>query len=319
MPLGFKAFSSAASRPLIMMDSQRIGSGAANMIEIKPESIDFRSQVLKKYRRAYLVRVLTIPPGLIVCPLLASALVGNKRNDPLIGLFFIGFSVLWMWWVTERVCKRMVACTRCRYSLWHCVQRDRMSNRLNVKDGINCCPHCRFPLRESVFPSAGPAAASPEESVPQDEILGKIEESDGCPFDAIATIRYDSRNIRFGIMHNEHPINTTLMLARKVAACLEELDEIAKQIAVADLIDELNHGENEGDESPGDGASEPYSSAKLSEEEFERRLTLIYVHVSGDRMIDFIYDDLGTFSKHHVVVSSLNGIDFSEAWAELHG
>ena len=58
---------------------------------------------------------------------------------------------------------------------------------------------------------------------------------------------------------------------------------------------------------------------QLSEAEFEKKLSLNAVNVTGDRMIDFFYDDERMFWGHSVVVNSLNGIDFSEARAELFG
>jgi hypothetical protein len=57
----------------------------------------------------------------------------------------------------------------------------------------------------------------------------------------------------------------------------------------------------------------------VSEAEFEKKLSLNAVNVTGNQMIHFFYDDSGMFWGHSVVVNSLNGIDFSEARAELFG
>ena len=40
------------------------------------------------------------------------------------------------------------------------------------------------------------------------EILGDVEQSDGRPFDAVATIRYGSRDIKFGISRDGQPLET---------------------------------------------------------------------------------------------------------------
>ena len=47
--------------------------------------------------------------------------------------------------------------------------------------------------------------------------------------------------------------------------------------------------------------------------------TLNAVNVTGDRMIDFFYDDQRMFWGHSVVVNSMNGMDFGQAHAEIFG
>jgi hypothetical protein len=100
---------------------------------------------------------------------------------------------------------------------------------------------------------------------------------------------------------------------------LPELDKLAKRVAVADLRATYNNGWNEYDEAQEDGSLETVSNPQLSEAEFEAKLALNAVNVIGDRMIDFFYDDDRMFWGHSVVVNSLNGIDLSDAHAELFG
>jgi hypothetical protein len=68
-----------------------------------------------------------------------------------------------------------------------------------------------------------------------------------------------------------------------------------------------------------DGSLKAVSNPELSEAEFEAKLSLNAVNVTGDRMIDLFYDDDGMFWGHGVVVTSLNGTDFNEAHAHLFG
>ena len=153
----------------------------------------------------------------------------------------------------------------------------------------------------------------------QHEILGEVEQSDGHPFDAVATIRYDSRDIKIGISRDDQPIETTLQLAEDVVRRLPELDKAAKRIAARDLREGYNDGWNEYDEAQEDGSWKTVSNPQLSEAEFEAKLSLNAVNVTGHRMIDFFYDDQRMFWGHSVFVNSLNGTDFSEARAEIFG
>ncbi len=150
-------------------------------------------------------------------------------------------------------------------------------------------------------------------------ILGEVEQSDGHPFDAVAVVRYGSRDIKVGLIRDDQPLETTVNLAAEVVGRLAELDKLAKGVAVADLRETYNSRWNEYDEAQEDGSLKTVTNPQLSEAEFEAKLSLRAVNVTGDRMLDFFYDDERMFWGHSVVVNSLNGVDFSEAHAELFG
>jgi hypothetical protein len=151
------------------------------------------------------------------------------------------------------------------------------------------------------------------------DILGEVEQSDGHPFDAVAKIRHGQRDIKVGIIRDDQPLETTLKLAADVVISLAELDKVAKRVAARDLRDCYNDGWNEYDEAQDDGSFKRVSSPQLSEAQFEAKLSLNAVNVTGDRLINFFYDDERMFWGHSVVVCSLNGTDFSEAQAEIFG
>ena len=151
------------------------------------------------------------------------------------------------------------------------------------------------------------------------EILGEVQRTDGNPFDSIATIQYGSREIKVQISRDDQPFEITLKLAAEVVRYLPKLDELARRVAVADLRETYNHGWNEYDEAQKDGSFKAVSNPQLSEAEFAAKLSLNALNVTGDRMIEFFYDDEGMFWGHSVVVTSPNGTDFSEAHAEIFG
>ena len=151
------------------------------------------------------------------------------------------------------------------------------------------------------------------------DILGEIERPAGDVFDGVATIRHGQRDIKIEMSRDDGSFETTLELAAEVVRLLTELDKIAKQVAVAELREIYNSGWNEYDEVQQDGSLKAVSNAQLSESEFEAKLSLIAVNVTGDRMIDFFYEDEGMFWGHSVVVCSSKGVDLSEAHAELSG
>lgn len=151
------------------------------------------------------------------------------------------------------------------------------------------------------------------------DILGEVEQSDDHPFDAVAMIRHGSRDIKVGIIRDDQSLETTLKLAAEVVSRLAELDKLAKRVAARDLRETYNNGWNEYGEAQEDGSFKTVSNPQFSESEFEAKLSLNAVNVTGDRVIDFFYDDERMFWGHSVIVSSLNRTDFSEAQAEIFG
>lgn len=151
------------------------------------------------------------------------------------------------------------------------------------------------------------------------DILGEVILTDCHPFDGIATIRYDSRGIKVGLSHDDQPFEITLKLAAEIVRRLPELDKLAKRVAARDLRKGYNDGWNVYDEVQEDGSLKEVTNPQLSEEEFEAKLSLNAINVTGDRTIDFFYDDERMFWGHSVFVNSLNGTDLSEAHAEIFG
>ncbi|MFO0796706.1 MAG: DUF2262 domain-containing protein [Gemmataceae bacterium] len=151
------------------------------------------------------------------------------------------------------------------------------------------------------------------------DVLGEVELSDGHPFDATVVVRYDSREIRFGLIRDDQPLETTLALAATVVRRLGELDRQAKSIAAADLCAAYNDGWNKYDEGQDDGSFKTVTNPQLSAAEFEAKLSLWAVNVTGAGMLNFHYDDERMFWGHAVIVTSMNGVDLREAHAEMFG
>ena len=151
------------------------------------------------------------------------------------------------------------------------------------------------------------------------ELLGEIERSEGDVFDGAAKDGYGKGEIKVQIDRDDQTFETTLQLAVEVVKRLPELDKLAKQVAVSDLRQTYNNGWNEYDEVQEDGSLRSVSNPQLSEAEFEAKLLLTAINVTGDQMVEFFYDDERMFWGHSVVVHSLKGVDFSDAHADLFG
>jgi len=142
---------------------------------------------------------------------------------------------------------------------------------------------------------------------------------DGDAGNRIAMIQYELRQVKIRIIPDDQALQTTLQLAVDVVGRLNELDLISNLKADRDHRDTYNDDWNEYDEAQADGTLTSISNPVLSEAEFEKKLSLNAVNVTGNAMISFFYDDDNMFWGHTVVVTSLRGLNFANARAELFG
>jgi len=150
-------------------------------------------------------------------------------------------------------------------------------------------------------------------------ILGEIRPCSDLSDAFEAVVDYESRTVRFLLSEDDRPLEETIALAAEVATQMRRLDDEAKRRVVADLRGTYNAGWNEHDVVQDDGSLKSVSNPQLSETEFYEKLLLNSIDVTGDRCVTFFYKDGGLFWGHAVVVNSLQGTDFSEAYAELFG
>ena len=146
-------------------------------------------------------------------------------------------------------------------------------------------------------------------------ILGVITKENG---DGVASVPYGDRQIRIRIIADEIPYHATVDVAVSVVQNLNVLDSKAKHVAAADLTDGYNSGWNEYDEVQEDGTVKAVSNPKLKPDEFAAKLTLKTVNVTGN-MIDLFYDDENLFWGHSIVVTSMDGVAFTDTHAEIFG
>lgn len=150
------------------------------------------------------------------------------------------------------------------------------------------------------------------------DTLGKIEpEGDGD--DRLARVPYGGRTLEIRIIPDGESFDVALEFASVVVERLGELDSLAKNIAATELVGTYNDGWNEYDEVQEDGTIVAVENPQMSESKFAGKLTLDGVNVYGSGMLSFFYDNDNMFWGHSIVVTSMNGLEFSDTDAELFG
>lgn len=147
------------------------------------------------------------------------------------------------------------------------------------------------------------------------QILGDITQEEG---DGVARVLYRGQTIDIRIIADEIPYDATIDVASSVFKDLAKIDARAKQIAARELTDTYNSGWNEYDEAQEDGTLKAVSNPKLTQEEFANKLRLNAINVTGS-MIDLFYDDEGMFWGHSVIVTSMDGTEFTDTHARIFG
>lgn len=147
------------------------------------------------------------------------------------------------------------------------------------------------------------------------EILGEIAlGEDGGE----VHIPYYGSTVKINITSDEISFEEAVDVAASLVKCLEEFDTKAKLVAAQDLTDTYNDGWNEYDEVQEDGTLKEIFNPKLTPSEFIQKLTLLAVNVTGNTF-DFFYDDESMFWGHSVVVSSMDGVAFTDTFAQIMG
>ncbi len=137
------------------------------------------------------------------------------------------------------------------------------------------------------------------------EILGELSPEEAFPEARRGEVRYAGRSLRISIDPDGRPLEVAIELASTIVRSVREYDAAGKTIIARDLRATYNNAWNE--------------SGDLSEGEFKSRFSLDAIKVIGPELVELWYRDSGLFEGHSVLVSSLDGADFSGARAELFG
>ena len=153
----------------------------------------------------------------------------------------------------------------------------------------------------------------------QHPILGNLlsENNENDSYDG--KVSYKNSIISLHIEIDQEAKENVILLAVSVYKNLSNLDSKAKTIIVNDLLDTYNNGWNECLRENNDGEYETVANKHLTAKQFRNKFTLISIGITGASCVELWYKDNDLFGGHSVFVSSLEGIDFKNAKAEMFG
>lgn len=151
------------------------------------------------------------------------------------------------------------------------------------------------------------------------KILGELTPTSDKKRNYNGRISYNNAPIDFTIQCDDNPFQEALNLAEHILPNLAKYDEIAKAIIAKDLLSGYNSGWTEYDELQADGSYKTITNPTLDADNFKENFTLESVQICGNSCVEIWYNDNNLFWGHRVFVTSMNGANFSEAYAQMIG
>jgi len=149
-----------------------------------------------------------------------------------------------------------------------------------------------------------------------DPVLGEItSRSDSF----VSIVRFQGSEIELTIDPDGEDLELCLELARKIVEALEAIHAKAKSVASEKLLETYNVDWRFYSTVGDDGQSKEIEDPHLSASDFEQRLELAGIGVTGRSGVDFCFNDDGLFAGHSIFVTSFDGHKMNDVDASLFG
>jgi hypothetical protein len=150
-------------------------------------------------------------------------------------------------------------------------------------------------------------------------VLGELTQDQQCATAWKGKVAYEWSHVALHVDPDGGDMPECLELASKVVVALKHIDEKARQAAARDLLAEYNQDWRKYQRGDGKGGFISVSDPALTEEQFNSRIALTSLSITGSNLCCLGYDDGNLFAGHHIFVTSFDGLEFSDIHVELFG
>lgn len=150
-------------------------------------------------------------------------------------------------------------------------------------------------------------------------MLPELKTDPKSPDRLLGVVPFAGRLVAFSIEIDGSPAKEVMDYASRAVDALGDLDAMARQVAAKKLLPEYNSRWREFVRVGPDGHDVAISELELGESDFMSRLTLTSLRATGDSSLTLRYDDDLMFAGHSVFVTSFDGMQFADAYAEIFG
>ncbi len=151
-----------------------------------------------------------------------------------------------------------------------------------------------------------------------DPKLGEVRSDPSLENNLLMTVSFEGRDIELTLDPDGEELEECLEIARELSASLVEHNKKALSVASRDLLTNYNENWRFYGVSRGDGTTEEIEDPALTPTEFEARLRLTGLSVTGTS-VEFWYSDMNLFAGHSIFVDSADGLAFTDVHASLFG
>lgn len=151
-----------------------------------------------------------------------------------------------------------------------------------------------------------------------DAVLGNLKPYPNSGKSLSATIPYKKQSFVLYIHPDETPVEECLQIARRLLVSFGKVNKKSLSAASDDLLEIYNDSWRG---SPDRWSEEPFDDLpdrKITRSEFEAIITISSVSVSC-QLLGFCYCGQGIFGGHNIMVTSFDGMDFSDIGVNLLG
>ena len=135
----------------------------------------------------------------------------------------------------------------------------------------------------------------------------------------VGAILHAGSEISLRVIPDDVSTEQCLASATRAVAALPELDAQARDIAAESLLPDYNQNWRHHSRVAEDGSTVETHDPALDPSEFRARLQLTCLEVLGADCYTVFYSDDHMFCGHSVVVTSFDGLRFTDTHAELFG
>lgn len=132
-------------------------------------------------------------------------------------------------------------------------------------------------------------------------------------------IKSKAYNIRLNLELDSAPQEAVFKFAENVIASLASLGEKAKDAIGRDLLETYNTGWNTYDEVQEDGSTKTVVNPKLEFKQFISQFELSGLTILGAECVQLWYKPNDLFWGHSVFVTTFDGLEFNQPYAEMFG
>ncbi|HEX5220350.1 MAG TPA: DUF2262 domain-containing protein [Verrucomicrobiae bacterium] len=150
-------------------------------------------------------------------------------------------------------------------------------------------------------------------------MLPELKNDPSVPGSLIGSLLFEGRELVLRITPDDTTTEQCLSAAAKALAALPDIDIKARDVAARTLLSNYNDNWRHYGRTTEGGSIEEVHDPELSSSDFKARLKMTCLETLGANCYTIFYDDGHMFAGHSVVITSFDGLFFSDTYAELFG